>query len=578
MGRTVADQMVETLAAAGVERIYGIVGDSLNGITDAMRRQGKIAWLHVRHEEVAAFAAGAEAHLTGGLAVCAGSCGPGNLHLINGLFDCHRSRVPVVAIAAHIPSPEIGSGYFQETHPEQLFRECSHYCELVSHPSQLPRVLETAIRAAVGKRGVAVVVIPGDVALQAASAAPASKPAGLLPAAPVTTPAPDTLSNLAELLNGGARVTLFCGSGCAGAHDELLAVAGRLKAPVVHALRGKEHVEWDNPHDVGMTGLIGFSSGYFAMMDCDVLLLLGTDFPYRQFYPEGEKVRIAQVDLRPEQIGRRAPVDLGVVGDVRATLQALLPLLTEKTDDRHLTQARNHYVKARKELDDLATTTPGSGLIHPQQVAKALSDHAADDAVFTCDVGLPTVWAARYLAMNGRRRLIGSFNHGSMANAMAQAIGAQAAFPGRQVISMSGDGGFAMLMGDLLSLSQLKVPAKIVVFNNGSLGFVELEQKSTGFVNTGTDLQNPNFAAMANAIGVRGIRLEDPRDVERGIADALAHDGPVLVDAVVNRTELAMPPAVTLEMAKGFTLYMMKAVMSGRGGDIIDLARSNLWR
>ncbi|MGQ3675305.1 ubiquinone-dependent pyruvate dehydrogenase [Xanthobacter sp. TB0139] len=578
MARTVADQMVETFAAAGVSRIYGIVGDSLNGITDALRRQGQIEWLHVRHEEVAAFAAGAEAHLTGNLAVCAGSCGPGNLHLINGLFDCHRSRVPVVAIAAHIPSPEIGSGYFQETHPEQLFRECSHYCELVSSPAQLPRVLEIAMREAVSKRGVSVIVIPGDVALQAAADAPVPKLAGLLPAAPVVSPTPETLNALAGLLNEGSRVTLFCGAGCAGAHDEVVALADKLKAPVVHALRGKEHVEWDNPHDVGMTGLIGFSSGYFAMMDCDVLLLLGTDFPYRQFYPKGGKVKIAQIDLRPEQIGKRAAVDLGVVGDVRATVQALMPLLQDKSDDSHLTTARNHYVKARKALDELATGTPGSGLIHPQQVAKALSDHASDDAVFTCDVGLPTVWAARYLKMNGQRRLIGSFNHGSMANAMAQAIGAQAAFPGRQVVSMSGDGGFAMLMGDLLSLSQLKVPVKIVVFNNGTLGFVELEQKSTGFVNAGTDLQNPNFAAMAQAIGVKGIRLEDPRDVEPGIAEAMAHDGPVLVDAVVNRTELSMPPAVTLEMAKGFTLYMMKAVMNGRGAEVIDLARTNLWR
>lgn len=576
--RTVADQFAETLAAVGVKRIYGIVGDSLNGLTDSVRRQGKIEWVHVRHEEVAAFAAGAEAHLTGELAVCAGSCGPGNLHLINGLFDCQRSRVPVLAIAAHIPSAEIGSGYFQETRPEDLFRECSHYCELVSGANQMPRTLEVAIRAAVGKRGVSVVVMPGDVALQPASAAPPPRIAGLLPAAPVVVPAKADLERLAALLNGGGRVTILCGSGCQGAHEELLALGERLKAPMVHALRGKEHVEWENPYDVGMTGLIGFSSGYYAMRDCDVLLMLGTDFPYRQFYPDETDARIAQVDLRPEQIGRRTPVDLGVVGDVRATLEALLPLLDQSTDGAHLAQAQAHYAKTRRALDDLAVGVPGKKLLHPQQVAKAISDHAAQDAIFTCDVGLPTVWAARYLAMNGSRRLLGSFWHGSMANAMAQAIGAQAAFPGRQVISLSGDGGFAMLMGDFLSLVQLNLPVKVVVFNNSSLGFIELEQKSTGFLETGTELKNPNFAAMAEAVGVRGIRIEDPADVDAGIKAAFEHDGPVLVDAVVNRTELAMPPAVTLDMAKGFTLYMVKAVMNGRADEVIDLARSNLWR
>src|SRR5471032_2109162 len=454
MFMTVAEQFVEVLVTAGVKRVYGIVGDSLNGLTDAIRRHGGIEWIHVRHEEVAAFAAGAEAHLTGSLTVCAGSCGPGNLHLINGLFDCHRSGVPVLAIAAHIPSREIGSGYFQETHPESLFKECSHYCELISSANQMPRTLEIAIREAIGKRGVSVVVIPGDVALQQAIDAPLVSAEGLLPSQPVVTPTESDLDRLAAILNGQGRVSMLCGSGCAGAHDEVVALAERLKAPIVHSLRGKEHVEWDNPYDVGMTGLIGFSSGYYAMLDCDVLLMLGTDFPYRQFYPRGSGVRIAQIDLRAEVIGRRTPVDLAVIGDVRATIDALLPRLKEKADGSHLTQAREHYRKARKGLDQLARPTSGKTPIHPQQIAKAINDLAAEDAVFTCDVGLPTVWAARYLAMNGNRRLIGSFWHGSMANAMPQAIGAQAAFPGRQVISLSGDGGFTMLMGDLLSLVQ----------------------------------------------------------------------------------------------------------------------------
>jgi pyruvate dehydrogenase (quinone) len=575
---TVAAQFAEILAAVGVKRIYGVVGDSLNGLTDAIRRQGKIEWVHVRNEEAGAFAAGAEAHLTGELAVCAGSCGPGNMHLINGLFDCHRSRVPVLGIAAQIPSGEIGSGYFQETHPQNLFQECSHYCELVSGANQMPRVLEVAIREAVGRGGVSVVVMPGDVALQEAADAPAPKIDGLLPVRPVVTPAATNLDKLAALLNGDGRVTILCGSGCAGAHDELVAVAERLKAPIVHALRGKEHVEWDNPYDVGMTGLIGFSSGYYAMLDCDVLLMLGTDFPYRQFYPRGSGVKIAQLDLRPENLGRRTPVDLGLVGDVKATLTQLLPLLKAERSDAHLAQARKHYEKARKELDDLATPSSRSDLIHPQQVAKVLSDCASDDAIFTADVGLPTVWAARYLAMNGKRRLVGSFWHGSMANAMAQAIGAQAAFRKRQVISLSGDGGFTMLMGDFLTLAQLGLQVKVCVFNNGALGFIELEQKSTGFLDFGTDFKNPNFAAMAEAVGIRGVRLEHPADVNDGIAAALAHDGPVLIDAVVNRQELAMPPAVTVEMAKGFTLFMVKAVMSGRADSLIDLARTNLWR
>ncbi len=454
MSMTVADQFVDVLVAAGVKRVYGVVGDSLNGLTEAMRRNGKIQWIHVRHEEVAAFAAGAEAHMTGSLTVCAGSCGPGNLHLINGLFDCQRSQVPVLAIAAHIPSREIGSGYFQETHPQSLFKECSHYCELISSSNQMPRVLEIAIREAVGRRGVSVVVIPGDVALQQALDAPVPQAAGLLPRAAVSVPPDADLDRLASLLNGDERVTLFCGSGCAGAHDEVVALAEKLKAPVVHALRGKEHVEWDNPYDVGMTGLIGFSSGYYAMRDCEVLLMLGTDFPYTQFYP-GEGTRIAQIDIRPGNLGRRAPIELGLVGDVKATVAALLPRLQDKRDGAHLKQAQQHYAKARQDLDALARGNAKKPLIHPQQIAKAISDHASDDAVFTCDVGLPTVWAARYLAMNGKRRLVGSFWHGSMANAMAQAIGIQSAFPGRQVISLSGDGGFSMLMGDFLSLAQL---------------------------------------------------------------------------------------------------------------------------
>ncbi|MFH1557644.1 MAG: ubiquinone-dependent pyruvate dehydrogenase [Pseudomonadota bacterium] len=578
MSLTVAEQLVETLQAAGIRRIYGVVGDSLNGITDAIRKQTQIEWIHVRNEEAGAFAAGAEAHLTGDLVVCAGSCGPGNLHLINGLFDCHRSHVPVLAIAAHIPSAEIGSGYFQETHPQELFRECSHYCELVSDPAQMPRTLETAIRTAVGQRGVSVLVIPGDVALKPAATEARSKSSGLLPKAPVVVPPPEEVEALAELLNQQGRVTIFCGAGCAGAHAEVVALASRLKAPIVHTMRGKEYVEYDNAFDVGMTGLIGFSSGYYAMLDCDVLIMLGTDFPYRQFYPKGAGVVTVQVDTAPGRLGRRTSIDRALVGDVKATVAALLPQLSPREGRSHLDQAVRHYQSARAGLDALGAPDRRGHEIHPQQIARAISELASEDAVFTCDVGTPTVWAARYLKMNGKRRLIGSFNHGSMANGMVQAIGAQAAFPSRQVISMSGDGGFTMLMGDLLTLMQHKLPAKIVIFNNGTLGFVEIEQQSTGFLPFGTGLTNPNFAALAEAVGIRGIRIEKAADIETGLRAAFEHDGPVLVDAVVTRTELTMPPAINIEMAKGFSLYMVRAIMNGRGDEIIDLAKTNLWQ
>ena len=573
MARTLADLVAETLQAAGLRRIYGVVGDSLNGITDSLRRQQKVEWIHMRHEEAAAFAAGAEAHLTGELAACAGSCGPGNLHLINGLFDCHRSRVPVLAIAAHIPSSEIGSSYFQATHPELQFAECSHYVELASNPEHLPRILAKAIRIAVAERGVAVVVIPGDLALKTTTV---EAPGWLAPKPPVVRPDDGDLAELAALLNASERVTMLCGAGCAGQHDRVVQLAGVLKAPVVHAFRGKEHIEYDNPFDVGMTGLIGFASGYHAMKNCETLLMLGTDFPYRQFYPEN--ARIAQVDLRVESLGNRCRLDLGVVGDIGPTIEALVPRLTRKTNRRHLDTALADYAKARADLDKLAEHRAGSDLLHPQYCYRLVSEIAAEDAIFTADVGTPVVWAARYLKMNGKRRLIGSFNHGSMANALLQAIGAQSACPGRQVVSLSGDGGFSMMMGDFISLVQLGLPVKVVVLNNGTLGFVELEMKAGGFLDTGVDLKNPNFAAMAEAMGVRGLRVEHPEALEGALRQAFAHDGPALVDVVSARQELAMPPATTVEEARSFSLFMLKAVMDGRAKELVDLATTNWLR
>ena len=574
MAKSAAEVIIETLVASGVKRVYGLPGDSLNGFTDAIRKHSEIQWVHVRHEEVAAFAAGAEAHLTGDLVVCAGSCGPGNLHLINGLYDCHRSRVPVLAIAAQIPSAELGTGYFQETHPEILFKDCSYTCELVSDPNNVPRILGIAMRTAISRRGVAVMVVPGDVLLGDCSAP--SHTVRLCDPATVFHASAGDLDAAAKLLNGASKVTILGGAGCAGAHAELMSIAGQLKAPIVHALRGKEYIEYDNPYDVGMTGLLGFSSGYYAMMNCDVLLMLGTDFPYTQFFPE--KAKIIQVDVRGEQIGRRTHVDLGLIGNVKDTIAAVLPMLKAKKDAGHLNTSVNHYKKAREGLNELAAGEPGKTPIHPQYVAKLVNDLAAEDAVFTCDVGTPTVWAARYLRMNGQRSLIGSFVHGSMASAVPQAIGAQAAYPTRQVIALSGDGGLAMLLGDLLTLKQMKLPVKIVVFNNSSLGFVELEMKAAGFLDFGTELMNPSFAAIASACRFLGVRVEKPEELQGALQQAFAYDGPALIDVVVNRQELSLPPSIEFKQATGFGLYIMKAVMNGRADEVIDLAKTNLFR
>ena len=568
---TIADYLAKTLAAAGVERIWGVTGDSLNGLAYSLDQLGSIRWMHTRHEEVAAFAAGADAASTGKLAVCAGSCGPGNLHLINGLFDCHRNHQPVLAIAAHIPSTEIGLGYFQETHPQELFKECSHFVELVSNASQFPRVLQRAMRTAIEERGVAVIVLPGDVAL---SDGP-SEAAQWSHSSPHTiVPAEADLERLASMLNGCEAVTIMCGSGVAGAHDEVVALADTLGAPIVHALRGKPFIEYDNPYDVGMTGLIGFSSGYHAMMSCETLLLLGCDFPYRPFYPP--EAKIVQIDHKGSQLGKRAPLALGLVGTVKETVAALLPKITRKAERRFVDNARKHYASARKGLDDLATPAGPGRPIHPQYLASMIDQVASEDAIFTADVGTPTLWAARYLTMNGKRQLHGSFNHGSMANAMPQALGAQAGHPQRQVVSLSGDGGLSMLLGDLLTARQLDLPIKVVVFNNSLLGFVSMELKAGGYLDTNVDLSKTDFAAIAQGAGIYSIRVEESEGVEAALRQAFAHPGPALVDVVTSKHELAMPPTIELAQAKGFSLYMMRAILSGRGDEIVELAKTNL--
>jgi pyruvate dehydrogenase (quinone) len=572
MSMTLADVVVGTLKASGVRRVYGLPGDSLNGLTDALRHDGELAWEHVRHEEAAAFAAAGEAAVTGELAVCAASCGPGNLHLINGLYDAQRSRVPVLAIAAHIPMQEVGGAYFQETHPQELFRECSVYVELVSVPDQLPRILEIAMRSAIERQGVAVVVVPGEIFLAHAHGDP--EPRAITPSASVIRPGEEALAAAAAILNEARHVTILAGAGCQGAHDEVVALAGRLQAPVVHALRGKEFVEYDNPYDVGMTGLLGFASGYHAMEHCDALLMLGTDFPYRPFYPEN--ARVIQVDVRGENIGRRVPVDVPLVGTVKDTVLALMDRLHPERDPDHLRRMTAHYRRTRENLDALSHSRGDRGPIHPQVLARAIDTLAADDAVFTADTGTPTLWAARYLRMNGRRRLIGSFNHGSMANALPQAIGAQAAQPGRQVVALSGDGGLAMMLGELLTLRQEHLPVKIVVLNNGSLAFVELEMKADGIVNFGTDLDNPSFAAVGQAVGLHGVRIEHPSQLGDGLRTGFAHDGPALIEVMTARQELSIPPHITVAQATGFTLWATRSVLSGRGDEVLEVAKTDL--
>jgi pyruvate dehydrogenase (quinone) len=572
---TVADHVIEALRISGVHRVYGLPGDSLNGFTDAIRRCSEISWQHVRHEETAGFAAAADAALTGGLAVCAGSCGPGNLHLINGLFDAQRSRVPVLAIAAHIPRSEIGSEYFQETHPQDLFRECSVYRELVSTAEMLPRILEMAMRAAVEESGVAVVVVPGEIFLEKADASGwSTRP--VVATRSVVRPDDESLQRAAAILNDAEAVTILGGAGVAGSHGALIDMAATLNAPIVHALRGKEFIEYDNPYDVGMTGLLGFASGYKAIKESDALLMLGTDFPYQQFYPDSAKV--IQVDIRGRNLGRRTPIDIGLVGTVKDTLAALTPLVRQKTQREHLDRALRHYAKTRKRLDELAVNDRDRTPIRPEYVAGLANQLATDDAVFTVDVGSPTVWAARYVAMNGRRRLVGSFNHGTMACALPLAIGAQTAYPGRQVIALAGDGGLTMMFGELVTLIQNRLPVKVIVFNNSSLNFVELEMKAAGIVNFGTDLVNPDFAAVAQAMGIFGRRVEQPSDLERALTDAFTHDGPAVIDVVTARQELSIPPAITVEQAKGFSLYAIRTILAGRADELLDLVTTNVAR
>jgi len=571
MPHRVADELVSRLVSAGIERIYGVVGDSLNPVTDAIRLNGRIQWIHVRHEETGAYAAGAEAQLTGRLAACGGSCGPGNLHLINGLFDAHRSNAPVLAIASHIPTSEIGTGYFQETHPEILFKECSHYCEMISNPKQFGRVLHSAMQNAVGLGGVGVIVLPGDVG---GAEMPADGVRSVVSRRPSVRPGEKELAQLAELINSSKKIALFCGIGCADAHDEVVAFAEKLKAPVGHSYRGKPFVEYENPYDVGMNGLLGFGAAYDAIHECDLLLLLGTDFPYDKFLPT--KPKIVQVDIRVGHLGRRSKLDLGIWGDVRETIRALLPMVDAKADRSFLEAMQGKYKEAVRRLnvyvDHVGKRTP----MHPEPVAAALSEIAADDAIFTVDTGMCNVWSGRYIRATKGRRLLGSFTHGSMANALPQSIGAQLSHPGRQVIAICGDGGFAMSMGDILTLTQYDLPIKIVVFDNSALDMVKLEMEVAGLPDFQTDLKNPNFAKLAEAIGIMGVRIENPADISSGLKKALEHSGPALIDVVTDPNAVSLPSHITPEQVIGFGITMGKLVLSGRIDEVVESIEANI--
>jgi len=572
MSHTVADDLVTVLVQAGVRRIYGLVGDSLNAFSDAVRRSGELEWVHVHNEEAAAFAASAEAQLTGRLAVCAGSCGPGNTHLIQGVMDAHRSGAPVLALASHIPSRQIGTGYFQETKPETLFAQASHYCETVAHPDQLARVARSAIQNAVGKRGAAVLVLPGDILASDSAGAPHDSVT--VTGAPRPAPNDAVISELLERIAAAERIAIFGGIGCADARDSVLELAQRLQAPVGHTLRGKDILQYDNPFDVGMTGLLGYGSCYEALHHADLVLLLGTDFPYDDFLPTRNNI---QIDIDPARLGRRAPLAQGIAADLELTLQALLRELPQRADRTFLDDMlRAHDRAVRHSIDTYSTHVADRTPIHPEYLAALIDELASEDAIFTADTGMCCTWAARYLTPNGGRRLLGSFVHGSMANALPMAIGAQLSHPGRQVVSLSGDGGLAMLLGELLTVKTHRLPVKVVVFNNSSLGMVRLEMMVAGDPPFETDHDQVDYAGIAAAAGFFTRHVTEPADLRDAVRAVLDHDGPALLDVVTTPDALEVPSHITVEEARGFALSLGKMVLSGGVGEIANLARLNL--
>ena len=571
MAKKIAEQLIDTLVKSGVERIYAVTGDSLNEVNEAVRKNDQIKWIHVRHEETGAYAAAAEAQLTGRPGCCAGSSGPGHVHLINGLYDAHRSGAPVIAIASTIPTGEFGTEYFQETNTIKLFNDCSYYNEVATTPTQFPRMLQSAIQTAVTRKGVSVIGLPGDLAKASAVAVDSS--VINYPAPPEVCPSEEDLAQLADMLNKHTRITLFCGIGCRGAHEEVIALSEKLNAPVVYTFKGKMEVQYENPYEVGMTGLLGMPSGYYSMHEAEVLLMLGTDFPYSAFLPDD--IKIAQIDIKPERLGRRAKVDIGLCGDVKLSIQSLLRMLNPKTDDSFLLKQLKRYEGVKKDLAAYTQDTGDVTKIQPESVMAEIDKLSSDDAVFTVDTGMTCVWGARYLQATGKRHMLGSFNHGSMANALPQAIGAALAYPDRQVVALCGDGGLSMTLGDLETVVQYKLPIKIIVFNNRSLGMVKLEMEVDGLPDWQTNMLNPDFAQVAEAMGMTGFNVSDPEEVLTTLLNAFELDGPVLVNIMTDPNALAMPPKIEFGQMVGFAQSMYKLLINGRSQEVIDTINSN---
>lgn len=570
MAKIVAEQLVEMLVEAGIKRVYAVTGDSLNFFNEAIRKDGRIKWIHVRHEEVGAYAAAAEAELDG-LACCAGSCGPGHIHLINGVYEAHRSHVPLLVIASAIPTNQMGTDYFQETNTYKLFDDCSGYNQLVTTAEQAPRIFQTAIQHAISQKGVSVIGLPGDVSeLKAVEPHTSQK---IYPCQPIIRPSDYELQCIAQLLNEAKTVTIYGGIGCAGAKEELAELAEKLKAPVGYSFRGKMHVQLNAPYDVGMTGLLGIPSCYQAMKEADVLLLLGTDMPYDAFMPKGNK--IIQIDLVQSRLGRRADLTIGAVGDIKETIKSLLPFLEEKDDRSFLDSFGTFHQKVQERLHQYVESNGEKDAIQPEFLADKINSLAKDDAIFTVDTGMSCVWGARYIQQTGSRTLLGSFNHGSMANAMPMAIGAALAHPDRQVIAFCGDGGLSMLLGDLSTIKQYNLPIKLVVFNNRALGMVKLEMEVAGLVDNETAMENPDFAKVAEAMGIHGMNIHEPSEVEDGLRQAFSFDGPFLLNVFTNPNALAMPAHITKEQVLGMTESMAKMILGGRMDEVFDTIKSN---
>lgn len=566
--KTVSEILVDVLTAAGVSNCYGIIGDTLNFVGKAIQKSS-INWVHTRHEEAAAFAAGAEAMITNKLTACAGSCGPGSLHLINGLYESNRNNAPVIVIASQLAATSMGTGFPQEVDFLKVYQDTSVFCQMVNQPQEAQRIFTQAAQAAINKRGVAVVILPSDISKMEI----AEQPIQIWQPQPVTRPNDQEIEKLAEAINQGKKITIYAGYGSKDAHDEVIALAEKLKAPVVHTSRAKDSIAWDNPYQVGMTGMFGTKAGYEAIKECDTLLLLGCGFAWSEYYPD--HTRIIQIDHDATQLGLRHPINLGLVGDVKTTLQTVLPKIQARSDSSFLDHYTALFAKIMEKFQSFATPDDKHP-IHPQQLVELIDKYADDDALITADVGTPMLWGARYLNMNGKRRFLTSLKHGTMANSMPQAYGFQKAFPGRQVISLSGDGGLAMLMGDLLTAKQENLPIKIVVFNNSSLNFVEQEQKGEGLVEVYVDLKNGDFKTIAEGCGFSAQSVSKSSELETAVQSFLAHKGPALLDVVISDKELIMPPSISYENVKNMVWYGSKAILEGKGKDVIDMIKNNI--